>query len=53
MPVPAAAGPQPGQAGLAAWPGLDCAGRRLTLAARLARQVFDRQLAAAGSAFAT
>src|SRR6516164_1127504 len=52
--MPAAPAPQPGQAqAAAAWPGLDCLGRQLTLAARHARQIFDHRLAAAGSTFAT
>jgi DNA-binding MarR family transcriptional regulator len=45
--------PQQPEATPETWPHLDCVGRRLTLAARLARQVFDRRLAALGSTFAS
>ena len=51
--MPAVPAPQPGQPQAAPWAGLDCLGRRLTIAARHARQLFDHRLAAAGSTFAT
>jgi MarR family transcriptional regulator, transcriptional regulator for hemolysin len=51
--MPPVTAPQPGQAQAAAWAGPDCLGRRLTVAARHARQLFDHRLAAAGSTFAT
>jgi MarR family transcriptional regulator, transcriptional regulator for hemolysin len=50
--MPTAPAPPPGQPTAASWAGLDCLGRRLTIAARHARQLFDHRLAVAGSTFA-